>query len=138
MEYRDYWNDLDLSSQGFDVEEFLRREQRSEEERLEQELKRLESLLEERRDIHSETVEELESRIDWYLEKLEKTYRGFGSGDTEEQDRLKSKIDGFYSELRSEKRQQWRDKIELEMEIREVEKALEEVSDEDGLWKLLE
>ena len=138
MEYRDYWNELDLSSQGFDVEEFLRREQRSEEERLDQELKRLESLLEERRDIHSETVEELESRIDWYLEKLEKTYRGFGSGDTEEQDRLKSKIDGFYSELRSEKRQQWRDKIELEMEIREVEKALEEVSDEDGLWKLLE
>ena len=129
---------MDVSSQGFDVEEFLREEQRSEKERLGQELNRLESLLEERRDIHSETVEDLESRIDWYLEKLEKTYRGLGSGDTEEQERLKSKIEGFYSDIRSEKRQQWRDKIELEMEIREVEKALEEIRDEDGLWKLLE
>jgi len=138
MEYRDYWNDLDVSSQGFDIEEFLREEQRSEEERLGQELKRLESLLEERREIHSETVEDLESRIDWYLEKLEKTYRGIGSGDMEEQERLKSKIQGFYSEIRSEKRQQWRDKIELEMEIREVEKALEEIRDGDELWKLLE
>ena len=138
MEYREYWNDVDISSQGFDVEEFLKSEQRSEEERLEQELQRLESLLEERREIHSETVEELESRVDWYLEKLEKASRGLGAGDTREKERLKSKIDEFYSEIRGEKRQQWKDRIELEMEIQEVEKALEEVRDEDELWKLLE
>ncbi len=105
---------------------------------MEQELKRLESLLEERREIHSETVEELESKIDWYLEKLGDASRGFGAGDVEEEERLKARIDEFYSEIRSEKRQQWRDRIELEMEVREVEQALEEVRDEDNLWKLLE
>ncbi|SDX66116.1 hypothetical protein [Halobellus clavatus] len=138
MEYRDYWEDLDLSSSGFSVEEFLREEQQNEEERLEQELERLESLLDERREIHSETVEELESKLDWYVERLEDLYHGFGGVEEEKKERLKSKIDGFYSELRSEKRQQWRDRIELEMEVREVQKALEEVSDEDELWKLLE
>ncbi len=30
-------------------------------------------------------------------------------------------IEEFYSEIQSEKRQQWRDRIELEMEVREVE-----------------
>mgnify|MGYP000291897140 FL=1 len=138
MEYREYWEDLDLPSSGFSVEEFLREEQQNEEERLEQELERLESLLEERREIHSETVEELESKLDWYVERLEELYHGFGGVEEGKKERLKSKIDGFYSELRSEKRQQWRDRIELEMEVREVEQALEELSDEDDLWKLLE
>ena len=138
MEYREYWEDLDISSQSFSVEEFLREEQQSEKERLEQELERLESLLEERREIHSKTVDELESKINWYLEKLEGASRGIGSGNVEEQERLKTKIDEFYSEIRSEKRQQWRDRIELEMEVKEVEQALEEVRDEDDLWKLLE
>lgn len=138
MEYREYWEDLDISSQSFSVEEFLREEQQSEKERLEQELERLESLLEERREIHSKTVDELESKINWYLEKLEGASRGIGSGNVEEQERLKTKIDEFYSEIRSEKRQQWRDRIELEMEVKEVEQALKEVRDEDDLWKLLE
>ena len=61
MEYREYWEDLDLDpfSQGFSVEEFLQEEQRSEQERLEQELERIEDLLEERREIHLDSVEEL-------------------------------------------------------------------------------
>jgi hypothetical protein len=138
MEYRNYWEDLDLSSSGFSVEEFLREEQESEEDRLEQELERLESLLEERREIHSETVEELESKLDWYVERLEDLYHGFGGVQEERKESLKSKIEQFYSEIRTEKRQQWRDRIELEMEVREVEQALEEVRDEDELWKLLE
>ena len=130
MEYRNYWEDLDLPSSGFSIEEFLREEQQSEEERLELELERLESLLEDRREIHSETVEELESKLDWYVERLEDLYHGFGGVDEDKKERLKSKIDGFYSELRSEKRQQWRDRIELEMELREVERSLEEVKDD--------
>jgi len=46
---------------------------------------------------------------------------------------LKGKIEEFYSELRREKRNQWRDKIELEMELREVERSLEELEDEELL-----
>jgi chaperonin cofactor prefoldin len=136
MEYRDYWEDLDL--QDFDVEDFLREEQQSEQERLEQELERIEDLLSEREEIHSESVSELESKLDWYVERLENLYRGFGGGQREEKESLKTKIEEFYSELRREKRNQWRDKIELEMELREVERALEEVEDEDSLWRFLE
>jgi len=35
-------------------------------------------------------------------------------------------------------RHQWRDKTELEMELREVERSLEEVEDEGSLWRFLE
>jgi len=135
MEYRDYWNDLDLSPQDFDVEEFLREEQESERERLEQERERIEDLLQEREEIHSEAVEELESKLDWYVQRLEEVYSGFGE-DRERQQHLKSRIEDFYSELRSERRQQWRDRIELEMELREVERSLEEV-EEDSVLDLL-
>lgn len=140
MEYRDYWEDLDIdpSSQGFSVEDFLREEQRSEQERLEQELERIEELLEERREIHLDTVEELESKLDWYVERLEDLYHGFGGVQEDKKRELKGKIEEFYSELRRERRDQWRDRIELEMELREVEQSLEEVRDEEDLWKLLE
>lgn len=136
MEYWDYWNDLDL--QDFDVEEFLREEQRNERERLEQELERIEDLLSEREEIHSESVSELESNLDWYVEQLEDLYRGFGGAPKEEKERLKTRIEDFYSEIRREKRNQWRDKIELEMELREVEHALDEVEEDflNDLFKL--
>jgi len=133
MEYREYWEDLNLPSQDFSVEEFLQQEQRSEQERLERELERIESLLEERREIHSETVEELESKLDWYVEQLEDLYHSFGGIDEDEKRELKGKIEEFYSELRREKRNQWRDRIELEMELREVERSLEELEDEELL-----
>jgi len=136
MEYRDYWEDIDL--QEFNVEDFLREEQQSEQERLEQELERIEDLLSEREEIHSESVEELESKLDWYVEQLEDLYHGLGGGQKEKKKRLKTKIEEFYSELRREKRNQWRDKIELEMELREVEHSLEEVEDEDSLSRFLE
>jgi ElaB/YqjD/DUF883 family membrane-anchored ribosome-binding protein len=135
MEYRDYWEDLDL--QEFDVEDFLREEQQSEKERLEQELERIENLLSEREEIHSESVEELESKLDWYIEQLEDLYQGFGGGQKEEKENLKTKIEDFYRDLRREKRNQWRDKIELEMELREVEHALGEIEESD-LSKLLQ
>lgn len=125
MDYQEYWDNLD----DFDVEGFLRQEQENEQERLEQELERVEQLLEERVQIHLEAVEELESKLDWYLERLEQAYRLSG-GDQQKIRELKTKVENFYSELRTEKRQQWRDKIELEMELREVESALEEVEDQ--------
>lgn len=133
MKYREYWEDLDISSQSFSVEEFLQEEQRSEQERLEQELERINGLLEERREIHSDAVGELESKLDWYVERLDELYHGFGSVQEDKKRELKGKIEEFYSELRREKRNQWRDKIELEMELREVEHALNETESESIL-----
>jgi chromosome segregation ATPase len=137
MEYQDYWSDLGSSQHEFDVERFLRQEQDEERRRLEKDLERIEDLLEERESIHSENVDELQSKLDWYVDRLEQEYRTFGL-DKEKLDRLKSKIEDLYSELRREKRQQWRDKIELEKERREIERAIEEVEGEDSLWELIE
>lgn len=138
MEYRDYLEDVEVSSQVFSVEEFLREEHQEEEERLEKKLDRIEDLLEERREIHSENVEELESKLDWYIERLEELYRGPGSAQDNQKRELKDKIEEFYSELRRERRNQWRDRIELETELRDVEQSLEELKDEDRLWEMLE
>jgi hypothetical protein len=79
----------------------------------------------------------LESKLDWYVGQLEDLYRGFGGGQKEEKENLKTKIEDFYSDLRREKQNQWRDKIELEMELREVEHALEEIEESD-LSRLLQ
>jgi DNA repair exonuclease SbcCD ATPase subunit len=136
MEYQEYWNNFDLSRREFDVERFLRQEQGEERRRLEKDLERIEDLLEEREDIHSENVDELQSKLDWYVERLEQEYRSFGL-DRETLDHLKSKIEQLYSELRREKRQQWRDKIELEKERREIERTIEEIEDEYSLWELI-
>lgn len=115
---------------GFDVEDFLRKEQESEKERLEKELERIEELLSEREEIHLDSVSELESKLDWYIERLEDLYRGIGGAPEEQKEKLKSRIEEFYSELRREKRSQWKDKIELEAELREIERSLDEVEDE--------
>jgi DNA repair exonuclease SbcCD ATPase subunit len=136
MEYRDYWSDLDPSQLEFDVERFLRQEQGEERRRLEKDLERIEDLLEERENIHAENIGELQSKLDWYVERLEQEYRTFGL-DKETLEHLKSKVEQLYSELRREKRQQWRDKIELEKERREIERAIEEIEDEDSLWELI-
>lgn len=128
MDYLEYLEDLDIH--GFDVEEFLREQQQGERERLERELERIEELLSEREEIHLNSVSELESKLDWYVERLEDLYRGIGGAPEEEKQRLKSRIEEFYSELRKEKRNQWRDKIELEAELREIERSLEEIESE--------
>jgi ElaB/YqjD/DUF883 family membrane-anchored ribosome-binding protein len=86
--------------------------------------------LSEREEIHLNSVSELESKLDWYVERLEDLYRGIGGAPEEEKQRLKSRIEEFYSELRKERRNQWRDKIELEAELREIERSLEEIESE--------
>jgi uncharacterized protein VirK/YbjX len=80
----------------------------------------------------------LESKLDWYVERLEDLYNEFGGVEEEKKRKLKSRIEEFYSEIRSEKRQQWRDRIELEMTLTEVERSLGEIKGEDELWELLD
>lgn len=68
MDYFDYSSDLD------DVEEFLERSQKNEGRRLEEELERIDNQLEERDRIHQEVLDELESKPDWYLDRLKTVY----------------------------------------------------------------
>lgn len=137
VEYFDYDAFDESGEQNLDVEGLLEGFQRREEQRLERELQRIERELEEREELHTELVEELESKLDWYQERLEKLYRQ-GRGKSGRRGRLKQKIDEFYEELRVEKRQRWRDVQELRREIRRVEKELDEVREESLLQDFLE
>ena len=120
----------------WDVEELLERSQEKERVRLEAELQRVEVLLREREDIHEESVEELESKLDWYVGRLEMEYRR--SKNRERIAELKSEIRRFYSELRDLEREKWLDVQELERDRRRLERELEELSGQGLMRELLE
>jgi len=119
MEYFDYGADLD-------IEEFLQESQEQQERQLEAELERIEQQLEEREEIFEKHREDLESKLDWYLDRLKQAYRTMG--DVED---LKEKVEEFYDLLREERVRHWRDKQELEKERRELLRELRELEDTD-------
>lgn len=127
MDYFDYGLDPESDS-GIDIEEFLEQSQESERDRLEKDLERIEELLEDRDRIHEEALNELESKLDWYIDRLETLYQRPGR-EREKRDRLKRRIEEFYEEIREEKTQRWRDQQELEMERRELLRSIEELKD---------
>jgi len=105
--------------EGFDVDEFLEESQHQEEERLEREVEQIFEQLEERDRIHEEALTELESKLEWYIDRLEELYfRGLQEGKED----LKERIKEFYREIRLEKREWWRDRQKLEKERRQLEK----------------
>jgi trichohyalin len=122
MEYFEYGEkDFD-----FDVEEFLRDSQEQQEDRLEAELERIEQQLEERETIFEQHRGDLESKLNWYLDRLEQAYKT--TGDVDE---LKEKVTEFYELLREERVRHWRDKQELEKERREMLRELDELEETD-------
>ena len=139
MEYFDYDTAPRFENhdwvQSFDVEQFLEQSQEREQQRLGNELARIEEQLEERDSIHEATISELESKLDWYLHQLEIMYQR-NAGKTGRRDEVKSRIKEFYGEIRDEKRSHWADRQELEKERRTLLRLLEEVED-DEIAKLL-
>lgn len=135
MDYSEDWQNFDQDLLELDIEEFLEQDQERERERLEQELERVTDLLEERRELHQEAINELESKLDWYLNRLETAYTR--QRPQKKVDRLKEKVEDFYSAIRREKHEKWRDRIELEMEVREIERSLAELEDIEGISELL-
>ena len=132
MDYFDYSQEL---TEDFDIESFLEESQQQEKRRLNQELERIREQLENRESIHWETLDELESKLDWYTDRLETLRkRSFGKG--EEKQRLKQQIKEFYRKIREEKRQHWHDRQKLEKERRELLRELDEV-DSQNLEDLL-
>jgi trichohyalin len=124
VEYFDYG--VENLNTGFDVGEFLEKSQQHQEQRLEQQLERIKSQLEERDRIFEENRDELESKLDWYLDRLQEEYNSVGP---ESVDELKGKIEEFYELMREEKRKHWRDRQELEQEWRELRGELDELED---------
>ena len=119
MDFSDY--NLD-----FDVEDFLEKSQEKQRERLEQELERIEDQLEERSQIHRDAINELESKRDWYIDRLETLYQR-GVGKQGKREKLKTRIEELYTAIRTEKRSHWQDRQELENKKREALKEMEEL-----------
>ena len=119
---------MEYYDQDFDIEEFLEKTQQREENRLEKELERIEEQLEERDRVHEEVIDELESKLDWYIDRLEALYSQM-RGKSGERERLKGKISSFYTQIRDEKRSHWQDKQELEKDRRRLLRELNEISD---------
>jgi len=123
VEYFEYDATLD---DELDVVRFLRESTSRQEERLEQELARIEAQLSEREEIFEAHLSELESKLDWYIERLETAYR-----QRRDPEDLKQRIEEFYRLLREERVKHWRDNQELEQERRELLRELDELSDAD-------
>ena len=132
MDYFDYSEAQPDTFEGtadwdLDIEEFLEQSQDLERGRLEEELQRIDQQLERREEIQSETVDELESEIEWYQERLIKQYK---RNSTEQIEGLKQNIREFYRELREERRHSWRDRQQLEQERRDLFRELRELEDD--------
>jgi superfamily I DNA/RNA helicase len=115
---------MDYLGDDWDLDRFLEENQENQRQRLETELDRIQNQLDRRDEIHEEVLDELGSKLDWYLERLEEEYRAHGSSDVDE---LKSEIKRFYSLIRDEKQQHWNDKQRLERERRELLRELNEL-----------
>lgn len=129
MDFFDYETD-------FEIEEFLERSKEQEQKRLEEEVERIEEQLEERDRLHYELLDELESKLDWYLDELRILYKQ-RRGKTGRRDEIKTRIREFYSEIQGEKRSHWRDRQELEQERRELLSEMSELDDTGEIFDLL-
>lgn len=136
MDYFDYTGFEDTPNTGFDwsIEDWLEQSEEEQKQRLEDELKRIQQQLDQRERIHEESVSELESKRDRYIERLQRLYKQ-NFGKQGEKQRLKQGIEEFYAELRKEKRVFWRDIQELEKEKRDLLTELDEVDDLSDLWE---
>ena len=139
MEYPDYSDDLLESGEAwnFDIESFLEESQELEQQRLKDELERIDQQLEQREEIYNEATRELESKLEWYVDRLQDLNQRRFSGNKEKEEQLKTKIEDLYSELRQERRSAWRDKQELEKERRELLRELDEIEVQELVEDLL-
>lgn len=133
--YDSFAETLGTNCGDLDIESFLNESQERSRELLEKELERIREELESRDRIHRENMDELESKLDWYLDRLKTAYDTF-NGAGEDIDELKEKIEVLYKDIRHEKRNRWRDRQELERERRELLKEIEEL-EEDWISDLL-
>ena len=138
MEYDEYgaWDGHATDAWPVAVDQFLERSQRQHNDRLADELDRIDEQLEERNAIHTEIVDELEWKIERYTDRLEHLYKtGTGKQDGT-RERVKDRITSFQQQLREEHRDHWRDRQELERERRTILRELAEL--EEDLSEFLE
>jgi len=119
---------MDYLRDDWDLDQFLEENQEQQRQRLETELERIQDQLNRRDEINEEVLDELGSKLDWYLQRLEDEYRTRGKSNVDE---LKSEVKRFYALIRDEKQQHWNDKQRLERERRQLLRDLKEVEEFD-------
>ena len=62
---------MDYLGDNWDLDRFLEENQENQRQRLETELERIQDQLDRRDEINEEVLDELGSKLDWYLERLE-------------------------------------------------------------------
>jgi len=125
---------MDYLGDDWDLDQFLEENHEHQRQRLETELERIQDQLDRRDEINEEVLDELGSKLDWYLERLEDEYRTPGASNVAE---LKSEIKRFYSLIRNEKQQHWKDKQELEKVRRQLLREIDELTADEDLFELL-
>ncbi|KAB7514598.1 hypothetical protein DM867_05620 [Halosegnis rubeus] len=119
---------MDYLGDDWDFDRFLEENQENQRQRLEAELERIQNQLDRRDELNEELLDEMSSKLDWYLKRLEEEYRSHGSSNVDE---LKSEVKRFYSLIRSEKQEHWNDKQRLERERRQLLREINELTDLD-------
>lgn len=121
---------FDGARRDVDIAGLLDKSNDQERQRLDAELQRIDQELDERDSILAQAVNELDSKLEWYVGRLEMLYtRSLGKhGDRE---RLKGRIESLYQALRDERRAHWRDRQQLLADRRRLERDRTELEDLD-------
>jgi len=118
-----------IPTEELDIERFLEESRKRERGRIEKELDHIDDLLSERERIHREQIQQLQSKLEMYIDRLEKLYLRDTGKRGGERDRLKQRIENLYRSIREEQRSHWLDRQDLEENRREIFRELEELED---------
>lgn len=106
------WDDSTIAT-------YLEESRQAEQERLDEELARIEDQLAARDALHEDLMAELEWQVKTYERELDRLRTPFTSR-TEEQERVQDRLRAFRQAIRDERRQHWQDRQQLARERREL------------------
>lgn len=135
MEYVDYdrfaaefdgWGD----SWDESVARFLEQSHSDQQDQMEAELEQIDGQLDQRDEIHTDIVEDLEWKVERYTARLERLYQQRRGKLDGKRERLQDQIERFEKRLSDEAREHWRDRQKLEQERRDILRELAELDDD--------
>jgi len=118
--------------QEVDLEELLEQSNEQERQRLDAELERIEQELSKRDTLRDQAIDDLESKVEWYGDRLAMLYKR-SMGKHGERERVKGRLESLYRALRDERRTHWRDRQELLATRRDIQRELDALDEFDLL-----
>lgn len=115
-----------------DIEELLERSRESERKQLEAELSSIDQQLQSREDLRDQIIDDVESKLDWYVERLDLLQQR-SQGKHGEREQVKARIESLYESLRTERRAHWCDRQTLLSDRRDARRELRALEQTDLL-----